>query len=75
MTDTAYEVAILRRSAEQKARRHARLLVALGIATEPEPDDQPGDDAERKPPSAPATRPPALRTPMGGSEARSARAR
>jgi hypothetical protein len=42
------------RGAAAKARRHGRLLTALGAVNERDPDDQAGDEGEREPPQAPA---------------------
>jgi hypothetical protein len=42
------------RGAAAKARRHGRLLVALGATTRPEPEDPPADKGEREEPPAPA---------------------
>jgi hypothetical protein len=47
--DEPDEFAIFRRHAENKARRHGRLLIALGVvAAEAEPDDPRRED-EREP--------------------------
>jgi hypothetical protein len=53
MTGDPDESDIFRQHAESKACRHGRLLVALGVATGPEPDDQPRED-EREQPDEPA---------------------
>jgi hypothetical protein len=55
VTEQPDEFGIFRQDAESKARRHHRLLVALGVATEPESKASQGDAGEeRERPDEPA---------------------